>query len=537
MLSIVVGSTLGLQSTARRNATATTIICSSPIQTCIDNALSGDTIFIPAGTYTESLTLGKPVSLTGAGSDAVFIKAVEGQRVLTVTGSAISNTVVISGLAIAGGRAITAGQGGGILIVNAARPLLHTLIISDNQAVYGGGIYAASGSPLSMTNVILISNTAASGGGVYVNDVAEVLHSRFEKNVADYSVGGGLYGNTLIATDTQFICNEGSNGGGAYIITGRITSGRFECNYAGSTGGGLYTQSDLYISSTAFLSNTSYGNGGGVMAWGPVSLDDVRFENNRCTQDILCMGGGLVAPLVTVTDTHFVSNAANYGGGLWANFAQITGSRFERNQAANEGGGLNGGTGLVHETEFVDNIADYGGGIHWSGTGARIVNALFARNRAGTTGAGVTLQLGSGSVILHSSFSDVGLNPKQAIYVAGGEVGITNTIVTSHAIGIAHAGGSVYADYNLFYGNTLNKTGVISGGAHDRNGDPRFVDPAIDDYHLRFGSPAMNAGVDAGVVIDIDGDSRPQWSGFDIGYDEVLSFPPRMFLPLVLKGY
>src|SRR5512141_3260526 len=96
---------------AQARPASTLINCSGPIQACIDAANDGDTILIAAGRYTESLTLSKPVSLTGVSRDTTIIHAMAGQRVLTVTGATISNSVVISGLMFTGG---SADQGGGI---------------------------------------------------------------------------------------------------------------------------------------------------------------------------------------------------------------------------------------------------------------------------------------------------------------------------------------------------------------------------------------------------------------------------------------
>ena len=103
----------------------------------------------------------------------------------------------------------------------------------------------------------------------------------------------------------------------------------------------------------------------------------------------------------------------------------------------------------------------------------------------------------------------------------------------SHTIAISNTGGTVYEDYNLFFGNITNTTGVTSGG-HSLIGDPRFVDPLNDNYHLRFGSPAIDHGIDADVYTDLDGDPRPIGSGFDIGAYE-FQLIKRVYLPVILK--
>src|SRR5690349_3892996 len=57
--------------------------CAASIQECIDLANPGDTILISAGNYTESLTLSKAVSLTGALSSTAVLHAPPNTRILT----------------------------------------------------------------------------------------------------------------------------------------------------------------------------------------------------------------------------------------------------------------------------------------------------------------------------------------------------------------------------------------------------------------------------------------------------------------------
>src|SRR4029079_5547484 len=67
------------------------------LQACINGTADGSVINISAGHYTESVTLNKPLSLVGANAASTTLRALPGQRVITVTGATIGSASIISG--------------------------------------------------------------------------------------------------------------------------------------------------------------------------------------------------------------------------------------------------------------------------------------------------------------------------------------------------------------------------------------------------------------------------------------------------------
>ena len=602
--------------------------CNTTLQACIDGSVTGTTIVVQAGTYfTNALTLGRPVSLTGQLSSTTILHALASQRVLTVTGAAVNSSVIISGLTFAGGHAVGGGCpdgcGGAILITGTAQPLLINLTISNSQADNnGGGLYASTGRPLVMSAVAVLSSTSVSdGGGAWAQGNVTLNGGSFQNNQCTGANcnGGGLFvGGDLTAADTQFLSNtsiggsfEGDvGGGGGALVSQTVTlnGGLFQnnqCTAVTCAGGGLFANTGVTLTGTEFLSNTSISGGGALTANDDLTATDALFlnntslsdggaanvsnvtlnrgvfQNNTCTDPGGCSGGGLRAGNGIFTGTKFLGNAATGGGGgafasgnltlnggLFQNnqcnvrfncngaalFAgadltaantqflsntsisdggavwgigniTVNGGLFQNNQctgASCQGGGLWAGNTLaLTDTLFLSNTAQRGGGLyHWQGDG-RLVNDLFAANQAGGQGNALYLASPGSVTLLFTTIASPTLGSGAAIAVAGSTVGITDTIVASYTTGINLTAGSVFQDYNLFFGNGTNTAGAVSGGTHNASGNPLFVNPASNDYHLRLGSAAVDAGINAGVTTDVDGDPRPQGAGFDIGYDEL----------------
>ncbi len=436
-----------------------------------------------------------------------------------------SELTVLQAITINGATAINLSVSGNnatrVFSVTAPATFIRFTIMKGNATGNGGGLHSTGA--LTLTAMQVMSNTSSLyGGGVYATDAATLIGGLFQNNIISGFYGGGLYANsTLVLTGTQFLSNTvpHGDGGGVYAFgAATLNGGLFQNNTSpGFSGGGIYASNAIALTGTQFLSNSS-GDGGGVYANGAATLSGGTFQNNSAGYG----GGGL-----------WVTGAATLNGGL-----------FQNNRASIGGGLYAYSTLALTGTQFISNTGARGGGISYSlfgsGNYGRIVNALFARNVATSTlGAAVYLYTpGSGSVqILHTTIASPTLGSGSAIYIATGTVGITDTIISNYSIGISRTNGAVYENYNLFSGTTISRSGsfVASSGTNDVIGDPKFADPASDNYHLRFGSAAIDTGIDVSVTTDIDGQARPFNGLFDIGYDEFVIY--NIYLPLALKNF
>ena len=118
-------------------------------------------------------------------------------------------------------------------------------------------------------------------------------------------------------------------------------------------------------------------------------------------------------------------------------------------------------------------------------------------------------------------------------------VTLVNTILVGHSVGISVGQGTTATvRYTLWQGNDtdIGGTGLVTH-THPVIGNPAFVDPAVDNYHLTAVSAARDAGDPAGVPPapdhDADGVLRPQGPAVDLGAYEWQGH--LLYLPLVYK--
>lgn len=279
------------------------------IQGAISAAQNGDTVQVAAGTYYERLSIGRAITLLGAGADVTVVNAaatatdpgcplqingggsgawVEG---FTLTGGNTGPSIYGGGVRIhrcsptlvnnvIKGN-ITSGNGGGIIIVGfetEASPLLIGNVISENTAGNtGGGIWLWSAS-ITMINNVVSKNTAFYGGGIYTmnepwyrQERYELRGNTFEENTAGSSWSAFLLtasaspastGIEVLIKDNLFKNNHTDAEGtvGLHNACGTVENNRFEGNSAQVASGirisaGLPTLPALGVSANTFKEN------------------------------------------------------------------------------------------------------------------------------------------------------------------------------------------------------------------------------------------------------------------------------------------
>jgi hypothetical protein len=469
-------------------------------------------------------------------------------------------------------------------------------LVVQNAHTFGNVPGAGIGSDGDLTlNSVTVRDcaTGGNGGGASAAGTLVVNGGLFEHN--EGLNGGGLYaGDTLILTDTQIISNTANNSGGAYAgVSAQLSGGRFEGNHANNSTGGFYSPA-LVLSGTAFISNTASSGPGGVLVptGGTLHVSNALFEDNIGSDT-----GGLSAWMpdftVMVTDTSFIGNRGRYySGGVWTYSIMITGGRFERNSAISGTGALNASSAIILGSTFISNTAGNGpiysaGGVDtqdaviansWfennrgrssggitvfsgnlaitssvflgnssmgSGGGilqvgdlgshrnSSVVNSLFAGNTANGAGAALYLSGLGTDYLRHVTIASSTPVTTSAIWTTKELVAFQNVIFANHAVGLGVGQGIVVVDNALFYDNGQPTSGPIASENDRVTGDPKFANPAAGDFHLLPGSAAIDSGGDANLQTDYDGDARPLGLGFDIGYDEFVSY--LLQLPLILR--
>ena len=318
------------------------------IQEALDAAREGSEILVCEGSYSEALTVRTSVTLRSAsGPERTTIDAGGAGAVIDVdsaTAGGVELTVV--------GFTLT----GGVGVLYTGGDLNGDGLVNDT---IGGGISALYAADLSVEDCIIDGNTATLAGGVLGSGYLggdSFTDTVFQNNIATESVGGGLYSFDAALIGTEFIGNEGVNGGAVFLD--------------GSAGGGLSADAD-----TRFVDNSALYGGALLLSTADLSAEgDTAFTDNRATYDKageLGGFGGAVYALgldtndqrvtVAITGGSFSGNTADWGGGVLIGYADMvmSGGEMTSNSAPDGGGvALYGGTLEVEASDWGEGKTD-----------------------------------------------------------------------------------------------------------------------------------------------------------------------------------
>lgn len=313
------------------------------IQAAINAASPGDRVEIAAGSYIETLTIDRNLTLHGAGISTVE-RACDGQTNLlgapavTVQAGVI---VLLTDVTIKGG---TADLGGGVS--NAGVLFLASSEVCQNSAFnQGAGIYSSG--PLSLNRVQVYDNQQAGagveGGGLMVaGGRALVRNSTFTNNrVARGGAISVAAGATLVLSRSTLTLNfadgtlasavwsrgAGLNNSGIAIIDQTEIEGNVVIS-SGGFGGGIFNDGSLVMARSTLHDNgtdhvagqpIATGFGGGLHNTGLATISSSTISGNLFNPIILGFGAGISntgsLSLSNVTITDNANGGAGVGGG------------------------------------------------------------------------------------------------------------------------------------------------------------------------------------------------------------------------------
>jgi hypothetical protein len=262
------------------------------------------------------------------------------------------------------------------------------------------------------------------------------------------------------------------------------------------------------LNNVDFTDNTApwaFGaGGGGAVSWGdgraggPLIVNHCTFTNNRSGG----VAGAIVAQTITVRNSTFTDNHADYGGGA-IYFVQgggarvsITNSAFLHNTTTNNYGGALwlGGVTTISGSTFDGNTSGALAGAIYASPVLDISDSVVSNNHANDYGGIQT----ENSIALTINRCNISNNTSNTwaggVFLGGGGTGsISNSTISGNTSG--YQGGGIYSDaVSLKLTNVTidGNTGVFGGGLYFRgSNDPR---PLIINNVTISGNHATNAG-------------------------------------------
>ncbi|MCA9988269.1 MAG: hypothetical protein KDE59_28375, partial [Anaerolineales bacterium] len=282
---------------------------------------------------------------------------------------------------------IIAGAGVGQTILNrlsssqAVYTDYSTIVVFRDLTLQGASRFISSKGHLTIEDC-LVQNSSDSAIFAFYNygetmPVADPLpevvvrNCTFQNNVGAFNGPAIFSSGRLTIDDSLFLNNQGTNGGAIY------TSG----------GAGVTEAGDIVIRNSRFEGNIAESQGGAIRSrWSRIGISNTLFLNNQVTGGSQPQGGAIgTSSWLTITDSYFAGNSADYAGGAIAN-----GGEWNLD--------VDPAIITVNGSTFENNASDLGGGLVFTGEG-QVANSTFSGNQALRDGGGILIGANSTGVL------------------------------------------------------------------------------------------------------------------------------------------
>jgi len=342
-----------------------------------------------------------------------------------------------------------------VMTIPADVEIVGSILEHNTTTDYGGGLrvdsseYALAGPhAVTISDSIIAQNSAGGGGGLYIRGYGSAT-------IALTLTRSTVVGNQAVLE------NNPPSGGGILIEQDGISSvalvdstisdnvaHRHTITQSGCgapSGGGISVSAPLFITRTRISNNRvivdvpacSQASGGGVSAGGtpetPVEITDSAFISNTAET-----GGGLSVGSATLRNTVFLSNTATagYGGGFYSAWDSTAISvTLQGNTSGSDGGGAWASPLMLSQSLIKDNTAaGNGGGVFGAG---QVLSSTITGNRAANGGG---LSVGAIEIVASTISANTAITDGGGIYVPGASrggpiVNVTNSTLSGNSAG------------------------------------------------------------------------------------------------------